>query len=342
MPVLPTLGILTSFHTGSDSYELYVAACKDLGVPYKVVDLIGDEWIDNIRRSGCDAFLARPTPFYVPWKQMFDEKLYHIERNLNRIVYPCHAELLLYENKRHMAYFLSTKGIPGPKTHVFYNLEEALDFTGRASYPLVFKTHLGAQARGVEILRNKGQAQRLVRQVFRRGYYRKIRTKLKGLLRKPIMLPYYFFDPEYKVVLLQEYLPDVSEWRMIRIGDSYFGHQKLKQGEFHSGSGEVGWYRPPDSLLEFTRHVCDTGRFWSMCLDVFEDKQGNYFVNELQAVFSSFNPSQMYVDGRPGRFRHNTAAGSWDFEEGYFCQNGSCNLRVEHLLSILGTAQNGR
>jgi hypothetical protein len=72
-----------------------------------------------------------------------------------------------------------------------------------------------------------------------------------------------------------------------------------------------------------------------MCVDVFEDRDGNYFVNELQSVFGSYNPSQMYIDGKPGRFRQDSRSGGWDFEEGYFNGNGSCTLRVQHLLSLL-------
>jgi glutathione synthase/RimK-type ligase-like ATP-grasp enzyme len=268
---------------------------------------------------------------------MFDERIYHVENTLHRVVYPSYQELLLYENKRHMAYFLAAHGLPSPKTHVFYDLNEAIEFTEHAAYPLIFKTHLGAQARGVTVLRTKRHAQRLIRRVFRTGYYRRIRTNLRGLLKRHIMLPYYFFDPEYKTVLLQEYVHDVLEWRMIRIGDSYFGHQKLRRGEFHSGSGAVAWVTPPDSLLRLVKQVCDVGNFWSMALDIFEDPAGRYYINELQTVFGSYNPSQMYVDGKPGRFLYEASEDRWVFEEGYFCQNGSCNLRVLHLMKILAS-----
>ena len=332
------IGIFNGFQTGLDSYELYVKACEDLGVPYEVVDIIGSNWIDNIRRSNCAGFLVRPSPRYDVWKRMFDERLYFVVNNLNKLIYPTYDELFMYENKRIMAYWLELNGIPHAKTHVFYDCDEALKFLETTAYPLVFKTHIGATATGVEILKTQTQARRLIKRVFRFGYGRKIRVSLKGLLKHKIMLPglspSYYFDREYKTVLLQQFIPTVAEWRMIRIGDSYFGHQKLKKGQFHSGTGLVGWVRPPDQLLNFVKHVCDTGQFTSMCLDIFEDEQNRYYVNELQSVFGSYNPSQMYVDGKPGRFLY-TPNGQWRFEEGLFCQNGSCNLRVQHLLQLL-------
>ena len=43
-------------------------------------------------------------------------------------------------------------------------------------------------------------------------------------------------DRQWGYVYLQEYLKDAEEWRMIRIGESYFGYRKEKVGDFHSGS----------------------------------------------------------------------------------------------------------
>ncbi|MBM3862313.1 MAG: hypothetical protein FJ395_22040, partial [Verrucomicrobia bacterium] len=76
------IGIFNGFETGTDSYELYVKACEDLGVPYEVVDIISPNWIENVRRSGCAAFLVRPTPKYSVWKRMYDERLYCVVHTL--------------------------------------------------------------------------------------------------------------------------------------------------------------------------------------------------------------------------------------------------------------------
>jgi glutathione synthase/RimK-type ligase-like ATP-grasp enzyme len=333
------LGIFKGFVSGVDSYELYIKACQDLKVDYEVIDIISSSWLDNVSNSSCDGYLVRPTPRYDVWKRMFDERLYFVANKLNKLIYPSFDEMFMYENKRLMAYYLKSRGIPHPQTHVFYDRAEALAFLETTAYPVVFKTHLGATGTGVEILRSKRQAERLVRRVFSIGYGRKIRVSLWGLLEHKIIVngldPAYYFERDYKVALLQEYIPAVAEWRMIRIGDSYFGHQKLRRGQFHSGSGLVNWIRPPDSLLRLTKEICDAGPFGSMSLDVLEDEKGRYYVNELQSVFGSYDPSQMYVDGKPGRFLFNVKTNSWDWEEGYFNQNGSCNLRVLHLLDII-------
>jgi hypothetical protein len=340
-----TLGIFNGFETIHDSYLLYVKACEDLNVDYEIVDITSANWMENVRNSTCDGFLVRPTPRLDVWKRMFDERLYFVERKLNKLIYPTYDELFMYENKRVMAYWLELNNIPSARTRVFYDRAEALQFLEDTEYPIVFKTHIGATATGVEILRSRRQAQRLVNRVFSIGYGRKVRVSLKGLLKHKIMVPgvspAYYFEREYRVALLQEYLPGVAEWRMIRIGDSYFGHQKLIRGEFHSGGLLVGWVDPPRDLLAFTKRVCDTGRFTSMDLDIFATEDGQYYVNELQCVFGSYDPSQMYVDGKPGRYLYDAQRDDWTFEEGYFCQNGSCNLRVTHLIDLIQQQRHG-
>ncbi|GAJ23391.1 unnamed protein product, partial [marine sediment metagenome] len=133
-------------------------------------------------------------------------------------------------------------------------------------------------------------------------------------------------DRDQGCVLFQEYLADASEWRIIRLGKSYFGHQKLKKGQFHSGSGKVGWYDPPKKLLNFVYEVTEKGNFTSMDIDIFETRDGRYLVNELQSMFGSYLDYQMLVDGRPGRYIYKPSTAGWIFEEGIFCRSNAKRL----------------
>src|SRR5690606_768147 len=153
-----------------------------------------------------------------------------------------------YENKRRVRDWLIAHRVPHPRTWVFYDQGEALDFVRHAPLPLVFKTNVGAAHSGVWILRQRAEALRMVRRAFSRGIVARRRNPL---------------DRHWGVVLLQEYLPDVREWRMVRIGNSYFGHPKLREGDFHSGSGLVGWDVPSRRHLDFLREVTDKGQFTS-------------------------------------------------------------------------------
>lgn len=127
-----TLGIIKEFwHV----HWPYIAACRELRVSYKLLDISGPDWLKVIEESGCDAFLIRPSVQLSIWKQMFDERLRIITKDLGKIIFPTYDELWFYESKRRMHYWLEANNVPHPKTWVFYDLKQALDFTEWAELP---------------------------------------------------------------------------------------------------------------------------------------------------------------------------------------------------------------
>ena len=314
-----TLGIIKEFwHV----HWPYIAACKEMGVAYKLIDISGPDWIDVINDSACDAFLVSPSVELSIWKQMFDERLRIITKDLGKIIFPTYDELWFYESKRRMHYWLEVNNVLHPKTWIFYDLKQALDFAEQAELPIVYKSDLGSGASGVRIFRKRDSLRRHIRRCFKRGFttYRRCRN-----------------DKEWGFVLLQEYLPDAREWRMIRIGDSFFGHEKGKVGDFHSGSHVMLYSRPPLDLLSLVRDITDKGGFSSMDCDILMTKDDCYLVNELQPIFGMDDPSepQCMVNGKPGRYIYDEVKATWVFEEGIFTENFCCNLRVMAVLKQL-------
>ena len=90
-PVVPVkLGIIKEFW---HRHTPYIAACRDLRVPYEVVDISGPDWLDRARKSECDAFLVWPSVQLSIWKQMYDERLKVLVEDLGKVVYPSYNEL---------------------------------------------------------------------------------------------------------------------------------------------------------------------------------------------------------------------------------------------------------
>lgn len=308
-----------------------ILACNDLQLNHTIVDINHPSW--KTQCENLDGFLIRPPCNYQEHKGIFDEVSFFLTDVLKKDIYPSFRENYIYENKRCMDLFLSGYQLPKPKTIFFMNKESALKYLSSITFPIVSKSNTGASGSGVKIIKNKQQYIRHLRLVFGRfhpelslGWAPKFNfygLKIPRLGRS-----------QKHYLLLQEYIDIKWEWRLIRIGDAYMGHQKLLgQNGFASGSELVGWSNPPKKLLHLLKDATDTMRVRSMAMDVFESKAGQYYVNELQPIFGAHRPYQMKVDGKPGvyYFENN----DFIFKEGSFCQNACWNLRIEDFLKIL-------
>lgn len=325
------LGILTSFANIQKLVDQYCEACKELGVEYVLLDLLDHDWISKIRDAKVDGILVRVYGTLQEYKSLFDERLYIINEEMKIPVYPSRKELYLYENKRLCEYWMTLHGYPHAKTKIFYRKDEAKEFVKKADYPLVFKTNGGATASGVQIVRSKAQARRYVRQIFGAFDYRlsfgKVPWKKGG-----IPVPKFGMAQKHYAII-QEFIPIKWEWRIIKIGNSYFGHKKLLKGDFASGSGLYSWDEPPVELYYLIKDVCEKGNFNSIALDIFEGTNDKYYINEIQSLFGSYAPYQVKKDGKPGRYYFEN--GEFKFEEGEFNRLGSNLLRVKDFVQIL-------
>lgn len=329
------LGILK---TWIDYHKHYVDACEELNMDYEIIDILDPNWIEIIKSSDCNGFLCRPPMDFQERKTIFDEKIYFINKILNRPIYPSYNEQFIYENKRNMAYFLQIMNYPHAKTNIFGRKEDALSFLENCSYPVVFKSNIGSASTGVEIIKDKKHAQKIIRSIF--GSFNELFTVGKILFLKSrrmggLKIPTISTAQRFYAII-QEYHKLKWEWRIIKIGDSYFGHQKLLNGDFASGSGieAVGWVAPPKELLLLTKDICEKGNFYSMSADIFETVDGEFLINELQSLFGTYDRPQMYIHDVPGRYIFQD--GAFIFEEGAeFNKYKSYILRVQHFIKIL-------
>jgi hypothetical protein len=325
----PKLGVLKS---QDPNYKHYIDACNEIDVESVEIDFLSPSWIDAVRRSGCDGFLLRPPCEFQEQYQIYVDRARILHEFMGKPVYPSLNSMLLYENKRAMADFLEARDLPRAKTWVFQDRASASAFCENCSLPIVIKSSIGAAANGVEIVRERSE---LLKKVDR--HFWTLHPKLSvGYAKKNGKK--FWSIPDYRkaqrgFVILQEFHQVRWEWRIIHLNGAFFGHQKLLKGDFASGSDLVGWERPPDSLLDLTASICERDDFDSMAIDIFETMDGQFVINELQALFGSYNPSQMYLDGRPGKFIK--SSGQWEFVEGCFNRHGSYLARVESFVKKL-------
>ena len=328
------LGILKGY---TSIYNQYILSCKDLGIKYEVIDILSDNWINKIKSSSCDGFLCGPPCEFQEWKTIYDERLYILNKVLNRQIYPSFNELYIYENKRMMSYWLEVHGFPHPETYIICKKSDYINFLkSNRAYPLIFKTNVGSASSGVKIIRNKQSAKKYTNEIFGIFNPHLALGHLNFIQGKKFLFP--SFGSIQKHYLIIQKFEDIKwEWRIIKIDDSYFGHQKLLKGNFASGSRLVGWQNPPEELLLLVKDICETGNFKSMAVDIFETEDGRFLVNELQSIFGSYDDVQMYINGRPGRYIYIDE--EFHFEEGFFNNFRSYLLRVRHFVDIISTGK---
>jgi len=317
----PNLAIGFVVSQSSPLVNEFLQACDNLGVVGHIFDPGSIDFFDDIYAMGVRILFVRPNYKTDLQRKIFDEKVRVLRDDADLVVLPSEIELRIYEAKRELSLFVENQKIPHPETHLFYKETEALAFLEKATFPLIVKSHRGASSSGVEILHDKSESQSFVRLIFRQRYYSKRVADVR--------------DFEYGYVLFQVYLKCVREFRIIKIGDSWFGHEKVAKSNspLMSGSGENLWTPPSTELLNFCNRIARKHDFQTMCFDVFQTTEGEFLINELQCWFGSYDPSQMYINGIPGRYIQRD--GDWVFDPGYYNVHASMSLRLASGLHLM-------
>lgn len=326
----------------------WINAFESKGIDYIVVNISRNDWLDKIIFGEVDLVIGLPNGALSYQKQLFDERMYVINYVLRYPIYPFYNELLIYENKRMLSYFLKSKNIPHPKTDVFYDVDEAKEFTKHINYPIVAKSNIGASGSGVHIIKNQSQAQKIIYQTFKgnglprrkgpnfnkKDVYKRIFSKLTDLAFVKNKLKHYKSiddDKDRRSILFQEYVPHSFEWRTIRIGNTFMSHKKIPRNNFASGSGQKLFVPPSIELLNFIRCVTDKMNVQNAAVDVYETANETFLVNEIQTYYGK--PHIMKKDNISGRYVF--ASNKWVFEAGDFSKNDMCDIRLDFALDLL-------
>ncbi|MBD3316396.1 MAG: hypothetical protein GF344_11470 [Chitinivibrionales bacterium] len=331
-----------------DGHENWAHACKKRGIDFEIIDLTSNTWFEQLQAGTFRHCLACPPGRQRVFKELYDERAYVIERVSGCFLYPNYREISLHENKKYLSYWLKAKKLPHPHTHVFYNRQEALSFARQATLPLVGKLNIGASGKGVRVLRRREELLSYINSAFSTGIRGQWGPNIKmgsytnrfmKLIREPTRvlkrLGAYRRDHgelQKGYVILQDYVEHSHEWRIVRIGKSYFGHQKTKCGDKASGTKGINYVLPPAHLLDFVAEICLANNFNSMAIDLFEDGKGGYLINELQCIFGHVQEYICEKNGTPGRLVRESCG--WRFEEGLFNSNLSYDLRLENALAL--------
>jgi hypothetical protein len=339
--------IIGIFCTPEGYEKEVIEACRALDVRYEVIDLFADDWLQQFKEASCDGYILRPPTQAAIWRTTYLKRLLLLREEIAGQCVPTLESTIYYESKIHMADMMALHHIPSAEVHTFFDFRQAWQYAAEASFPVIVKTDGGSGGKGVRRIRTPGQFKRYVMRAFFTSHT--VRSGRQApLWKRPLkkyMWPWNFmrvsgwrYFPGREVsqgyVHVQECLPVRHEWRIIMIGDSYFGHRKLAGADgMHSGTKQKDWQGPPFELLDQVRDWASRLQVNAMCFDIFETEEGRYVVNELQVSFGTSTPHQMIVNGTPGRYVY--TAGAWQFEAGDFCRHACHELRIKTLQMLL-------
>lgn len=299
-------------------HRFFIKACRELKISYKVINFFSNKWYEEVNQSNIDILFMRPSVQYSPWKEMFDNRLRILLSNIKIKIHPNVESLWIWESKLRTLEWLKINNIPHPKSEIYYDEQEIVSSINSFRLPIVYKSNIGSGSSGVKIITRKKDLKKIVRKVFKKG----IRTYRK-----------HFLDKEHGFIILQEFLADAREWRIVRIGDYYFGFEKIISGNFHSGSHSFGYGMPPLACLDLVKDLTDKHDFRYISIDLFITKNNEIFVNEIQPYFAQKNDRELLViNGNSGALKYDEKNKEWKFKAGKFCSNNMANLRIKEVL----------
>jgi glutathione synthase/RimK-type ligase-like ATP-grasp enzyme len=310
-------------------HEKFADALKtriEQGYPFDfdVVHLDHHDWLDVIQPY--DVVLWKPTYMGPRSVSYFKEKIYFLEKYLHKLVLPNFATIWTFESKIAQSYLFHAKQVPIPETFVSFRLGDSLSGLQNARYPLVFKKSFGAASKNVRIMRNRSEAEKIVRMAFNREVWDSLlehhSSKLVRVMRN-IGKPWFWARLRDKILneeiygqaYWQEFIPgNEADLRITVVGNCYaYGFWRLNRpNDFRaSGSGRLDFQREiPVDLLRYCMNLSGELDFDSMAYDIIF-KGGQFVVTEI---------SYGYLDTAPNRSRgyYELDADDITLHEGHF------------------------
>ena len=271
------------------------------------------KWVNVYRADileqlkGCDGFMWRWAHFG-GMGQIARRLLPVIENELGLEVYPDQATCWHYDDKIAQYYLLTAAGIPMPKTWVWFERGQVLEWIRTATFPLVLKLWAGAGSTNVRLVRDVRKAEEWIERLFGQGVYslasasrapwgwkRRIRSAAKSLLLgQPLNEERSQWQLHKNYVLFQEFIPDNEfDTRVIVIGNRAWACRRFnREKDFRaSGSGLVDQTpgKISKDILRFSFDVSRRLRTQSVALDILL-KDGAPVLCEISYTFPRYKP----------------------------------------------------
>ena len=297
----PLLGIAVD-KTGW--WQLFEKTALELGLRCELFEIERSDWLERVSRYRY--VLWRPN-LDSPFGEEAKEKIFFMESQLGRRVFPNWSTFWHYDNKRAQAYFFRQHGVPSPETFVSFQEADARAYLERRALPLVSKRAGGASSDEVRALADGRAAQRELRRAFGRPLLTRALARLGVTLRTSSR-------SQSGYVLWQEMVPgNRRDLRITVIGGRYglAYYRNNRPRDFRaSGSGLIDYAVPtPTREMCYCIGLCRAHAFDSMAFDIV------YRGDEFLILEMSYAFVDKFVHDVPGHYT--LEAGRLEYHAGH-------------------------
>lgn len=265
---------LAIHHREGSFSDRWIEYCDLHGIRYKTVNCFDS---DIIRQLGSSDALLWHWSHGDPRDQLMAHNVIMAAEAMGVKVFPSVSTCWHFDDKIAQKYLLEAIDAPLVPTYVFYDLEEALRWIDRASFPKVFKLRRGAGSSNVKLVHSATEARTLARRAFSSGFspvphygqdalkryrFAKRRGDLVNVIKRilknlaSIRNNRKMMGLEKGYVYFQDFMPGNDfDTRVTVIGERVFAFTRnVRPGDFRaSGSGDI---------------VYDMDRFNRKCLEI--------------------------------------------------------------------------
>lgn len=249
-----------AIHKSENSFsEHWIAFCDEKRIPVKIVDCYKSNIMQQL--EDCDALMWHFSQ-NSPKSILFAKQLIYSVEAAGKKVFPNFNTVWHFDDKVGQKYLLEAVGAPIAPAWIFYDKNEALQWTTKTDFPKVFKLRNGAGSQNVRLVKTKNEAIKLIDKAFGRGFpaydamdnlkdryrlYRlgksSIRDLFEGIVRFVLPPPYSRVRGHEKwYIYFQEYISNNDhDIRVIVIDNKAFAIKRMvRKNDFRaSGSGEI-------------------------------------------------------------------------------------------------------
>lgn len=283
-----------AIHDRKNSYSTrWIEYCKEKGIEHKIVNAYDSDIIEQIK--DCDIFLWHHHHGDYKDNLFAKQLLFSLEQS-GKIVFPNFNTGWHFDDKLGQKYLFETHQIQAAKSWAFYDKKSAYRWIDETNFPKVFKLRGGAGSSNVYLVKNKKQAQKLVKKAFGRGFssnslrlaYDKWKLWISG--KVPFFdfakyIAFFLFPKKFNKHLIsvqkgyayfQEFIPNQGcDYRVEITNDKAITMiRSVRKGDFRaSGSNNIN-KNPndfPKDVLDFCFNIVDKLGLQSAALDIVKD-----------------------------------------------------------------------